>query len=201
MARLIQDARNGCPKALGQLSEEFRQYLLAIAYTELNINLRPKTGGSDVVQQTLYEACRDFERFRGTDEQQLLAWLKQILKNNLSNVERYYRRTDKRDVDREVPLSQLGPDDSTGPFEGTIKSTPQTELESREETARIERAVNRLPSPLRDVILSHHQQALSFPKIALRMNRSPEAVRKLWVRAIKRLQELLSDDDEQRTQS
>jgi RNA polymerase sigma-70 factor (ECF subfamily) len=198
VARLIRDARQGCPQALGQLSEECRQYLLAIAYTELNVHLRPKTSGSDIVQQTLLEACRDFEKFRGDDEAQLLAWLKQILVHNLANIERHYFHTAKRDVAREVPFTQVAPEDSSAPFEATIKITPQAEMESREELHQLERAVHRLPDALRDVILLHHQQALPFPEVAVRMKRSPEAVRKLWVRAIKRLQDLLNDVDEQR---
>ena len=44
----------------------------------------------DIVQETFFEAHRDFEQFRGQSEPEFLGWLRKILANNLAReVERH----------------------------------------------------------------------------------------------------------------
>jgi RNA polymerase sigma-70 factor (ECF subfamily) len=97
-------ARAGSQEALGEALEACRHYLLLIADRELDPDLRAKGGASDLVQETFLEAHRDFPRFEGKTESELLAWLRQLLLHNLSNFTRRYRATAKREVTREIPL-------------------------------------------------------------------------------------------------
>src|SRR5829696_9456278 len=101
-------ARGGSPEALGDALEACRAYLLKIAEADLDPALRAKGGASDLVQQTFLEAQRDFGRFAGGSEEELLAWLRQLLRNNLANFARDYRRTGKRRLDRERLLDAGG---------------------------------------------------------------------------------------------
>lgn len=48
-------------------------------------------------------------------------------------------------------------------------------------------ALGRLPDDYRRVIAWRQQEQLSFEEIGQRMQRSPDAARKLWARAIERL--------------
>ena len=50
-----------------------------------------------------------------------------------------------------------------------------------------------LPADEQAVILLRHFEFLSFEEIGHRLDRSPEAARKLWGRAILRLQRLLKE--------
>src|SRR6516225_2720280 len=102
-------ARGGAPETLGQLLEACRQYLLLVANQHLAPDLQRKFGASDVAQETFLEAQRDFGAFHGRSEEELLAWLRRILLNNLANLTRGYRGTDKRQVAREVPLAEAAP--------------------------------------------------------------------------------------------
>src|SRR5437868_8309376 len=102
-AQWLPEARAGSREALGQVLEACRGYLLLIARQELEPALQAKGGPSDLVQQTFLEAQRDFESFRGTTPSALLAWMQQLLLNNLGNLRRDYGR-DKRLVRREVRL-------------------------------------------------------------------------------------------------
>src|SRR5262245_17814694 len=88
---LLREARAGSPRALGQLLEAFRPYLLTIAREEMDSVLLPKAGASDLVQETFLEAQRDLGVFRGQSEPELLAWLRQILLHNLANFGRHYQ--------------------------------------------------------------------------------------------------------------
>src|SRR5262245_21802963 len=105
VAEWIAAARQGCQDALGQALEACRQYLLLVANAELAPDLRGKVGASDVVQDTFLDAQRDFGGFHGCSEDELLAWLRRILLNNLATQERRYRDTTKRQLNREVPLT------------------------------------------------------------------------------------------------
>src|SRR5262245_49915002 len=97
----MQAAQNGSGDALGELLQACRHYLLLVAEQNLDSDLRDKVAASDLVQDTCLEALRDFGRqFRGDTEEELLAWLKRILLNNLANQVRRYRGTEMRDVRR-----------------------------------------------------------------------------------------------------
>src|SRR5581483_9241354 len=91
----LRDARAGSREALGKLFDLCHGYLLSVARGELDLQLQAKGGASDVLQETFLEAQRDFARFQGTTDKELLAWLRRLLLNNLSNFSRDYRAAGK----------------------------------------------------------------------------------------------------------
>src|SRR5262245_46312218 len=80
---LIDRARHGSKSSLGTLLEQYRNYLAVLATTQIERRLRQRVSPSDVVQETMLRAHKNFGQFRGTTEPELLAWLRQILVNNL----------------------------------------------------------------------------------------------------------------------
>src|SRR5712692_724140 len=103
---LIQRCRNGDPSAREQLFDRYRHYLWLLAQAQLGRHLRAKCDPSDLVQQTLLEAHRDFPRFAGNHEGELLAWMRQILAHNLYNETRRFA-AQQREAAREVSLEHL----------------------------------------------------------------------------------------------
>lgn len=59
----IGQARAGDPLALGPLLESYAQQLRRIADRQLDDKLRGRISSSDIVQETLLQATRDFPRF------------------------------------------------------------------------------------------------------------------------------------------
>ena len=96
VADMMAAAREGDRDSLGQVLEVFRHYLLAVAKREMDLGLSAKAGPSDLVQETLLEAQRDFDHFSGTSESDIQAWLRRLLLNNLANFRRHYRDCAKR---------------------------------------------------------------------------------------------------------
>src|SRR5262245_62001455 len=82
----VMQAREGNREALGDLLDLCRRYLLLLAQQELSPVVSAKVAPSDIVQETLMEAGRDFLDFRGATEKELHGWLRRILRNNVSNV-------------------------------------------------------------------------------------------------------------------
>jgi RNA polymerase sigma-70 factor (ECF subfamily) len=180
-------ARAGSPEALGQALQACRGYLLLLAERELDSDLRAKGGASDLVQETFLEAQKDFAQFQGNSEDELRAWLRQILLHNLANFTRRYRATAKRRLGREVALDTTG---SAADREGglTIDMLSPSGVAMEEEQAQaLRQALERLPDDYRQVILLRYQEQRSFEEIAPLMQRSYESVRSLWARAIRQL--------------
>ena len=183
-------ARAGSREALGEALEACKCYLLLIADQELGPDLQGKAGPSDLVQETFQEAQRDFARFAGTSEEEWLAWLRGLLLHRLANCRRRYRGTRKRGVAREVALEA----DASGARGGALAAdtpSPSGQAMAREQAQALEQALARLPDEYRQVIAGRYQEQLSFEEIGRRLHRSAEAARKLWWRAIERLQENL----------
>src|SRR5262249_42596768 len=156
-------------------------YLLGIANDELEADLRPRGGPSDLVQESLLEASRDFANFRGQQQEELLAWLRGILRNNLADFRRRHQETDCRRLARELPLERAVPEwlkqDTPGPLGQVLE---------RERLEALEQAIASLPEEYRIALQLRHRDNCSFAQIGVRLNRSEEAARKVWYRAVDR---------------
>jgi RNA polymerase sigma-70 factor (ECF subfamily) len=187
MSQWLTEARGGSLEALGQALDSCRDYLLIVAQRELNPELRAKGGASDLVQDTFLEAQRDFAQFQGASEGEFRAWLARLLFNNVCNFSRRYRDTDKRAIDREVALQSDGSSIGGGPQAAT--PSPSAQAMEQEQAQALRQSLSRLPEDYRQVIELRYLEQRSFEEIGRRMDRSPDAARKLWARAIERLGE------------
>jgi RNA polymerase sigma-70 factor (ECF subfamily) len=189
---LIAHARGGSTDALGELLARCQRYLLLVANQSLDSDLRPKGGASDLVQDTFLEAHQDFSHFEGATEPELLAWLTKILNNRVSNHVRHFRGTLKRNVDREFSL-EAGWRLDTESF-AQAGAAPHQGVIARDEAGQLRAAVNRLPESMRQVLFLRTWERRSFADVAARLGSTPEAVRKVWSRAVRRLQIELRND-------
>lgn len=180
-------AREGQREALGDLLQGYRPYLLQIAHDELPAALHGKVGSSDTVQETILEALAGFARFQGSTLAELQAWLKTILHRQVGQFTHHYLRTQKRQADREVPV-QDRPDDGQG--------TPSSLVGAAEMTTLVRQAMDRLPEHYRQVLVWREWEELPFAEIARRLERSEDAARMVWWRALERLNQVMNPSDE-----
>jgi len=186
---LIDSARRGCPTALGRMFESLRMQLVALADEELPDGLRAKLGPSDVVQETALDMHRDFDRFRGTTAEECFAWLRSMLRNNVVDAVRRFEASQKREIAREEPLDGKARDDGAMT---ACSRLPEKSAIRHEDAAAVAAALACMPADQRRVIELRYWQALSFADIGVEMDRSADAVRKLWYRALERLQRELA---------
>ena len=187
---LLRKARNGDHDALAMLLDQYREYLLAIANAKMDDRIRSKLGSSDIVQDSLISAQKHFIQFEGDQPDQLKAWLKRILSNDVVEAGRHYRDTAKRRVSREQAIDSESQD--RRPIIDP-HNTPRTHALQSEESVKLEEAMSLLSEPFQTVLRLRNWEQLSFKQIGEKMDRSEEAARKLWTRAILRLQELLAE--------
>ena len=194
--RLLAHAKDGRGEALGALLQLYANYLKLIVLGQLEANLRARVSPSDVVQETFFEAHRDFVQFRGSTTAEFLGWLRRILVNNLCRVVEQHLLAEKRDVRREVSLERLGAalEQSAARLEAILPdpgASPSDSLQRREAEIELADHLAALPADYRDVIVLRHIEALPFEDVGRRMGRSSGAARMLWLRAVKSLRERL----------
>jgi RNA polymerase sigma-70 factor, ECF subfamily len=189
---LLAQARAGDSEALGRVLDGYREYLRLLARARVGQELRVRLDPSDLVQETLLEAQRDFRQFHGGSEAELAVWLRRILARNLADQLKYHQ-SQKRDVGREQPLEALI--EQAHEALAAPLSTPSKQASSREQAVVMASALARLPEDYREVITLRHLEGRSFDEIGAQMGRSAGAVRMLWMRALERLGELMEKGD------
>lgn len=168
--------------------ERFRPYLEALAELLLDRRLRRKLDTSDVVQQTLLDAHRQFDQFRGSTDAELKAWLREILVHNLNDTVKAFGR-DKRNVRLEVAIRS-----TACRLDGWIaasQTSPSTRAAHDEEILKITEALERLPEDQRTAVRLHHLKELSLRETAELMGKTPSSVASLIHRGVEGLRKNL----------
>jgi RNA polymerase sigma-70 factor (ECF subfamily) len=196
---LLARARRERGEPLGALLELYRNYLQLLARTQIDLHLQGRFDPSDLVQETMLEAYRDFDQFRGKSEGELLAWLRRILVHNLARLAEKHLGARKRDARREIPVHRLAElERSSAQMDAALVSQGTSaagRAQRREQAALLADTLARLKPDHREVIVLRNLEGLSFEEVARRMGRSAGAVRMLWLRALDRLKQLLTQED------
>ena len=169
-----------------------RPYLRLLAQTNLGERLKQKVDASDVVQQTLLQAHEDREQFKGSNEGQLVAWLKSILKNRLIDMARHWKGQ-KRDMDRDVNLQQKV-DDSFRRVDDWLamsQTSPSMAAQGKEDLLLLSSAVEQLPDDLRQVVVMHHLQGMKLVEISRNVGCDETTVGRRLFRGMQKLGELM----------
>lgn len=193
---LLQQARAGDGMVLGQVLERYRNYLTLLTRGEIGRHLQSKLDASDLVQETFLEAHRHFPQFRGSNEGQLLGWLRQILAATLANQVRRYLGTQARDPRLEQQIADAL-DHSSAALVGGLAasiSSPSQQASRSEQAVLLAEALHQLPEDYREVIVLRHLEGLTFPEVSHRMGRSLDSVDKLWMRALVQLRRILGGE-------
>jgi RNA polymerase sigma-70 factor, ECF subfamily len=174
-AVLLAAARAGSADAMGTLFERHSRRLLAIIRLRLGPGLRGHLESRDVLQETWLKALGHVDGFRGDQSTSFVAWMARIAANEIRDRADHHGRQ-RRDAGREVPNADLDA------MAARLRSqTSRIALD--ESLERLERALESLSAEHREVIVLRKLEELSFPEIAERMGRSPDACRQLLARA------------------
>lgn len=195
--RLIVQAKGGDDSALGQVLTSFATYLNLMARMKWDRRLQGKVSPSDVVQETMLAATGAFAFFRGSNEREMMAWLRSILASKLAERIRYFNR-DKRAVRYEIRLNEDLGRSSVGLLKGVVDpgNSPSEQVAQREAEVLVADALASLADDHREVIIRRSLQHMSFAEVANHMGRSIPAVKSLWVRALANLRRAVARNEE-----
>jgi RNA polymerase sigma-70 factor (subfamily 1) len=192
---LIVASRGGCAESLGRLTEHYRWYLLRSAAMEVPEDVHVKVAPSDLVQETFLLVQRGLPEFRGVTEEELRAWLRQILLNLVSRTVRTYRGTQMRDVRREISLEAIETNNGGEVRIPSGQDTPSTQAATAERARLAAQAFEQLPPHYREVIRLRNVERLKFGEIGELTGRTEDAARQMWLRALDQLRERLTNQD------
>jgi RNA polymerase sigma-70 factor (ECF subfamily) len=176
------------------LLELYRPVLRLIADQMIGPGLRRREDASDIVQRTMLEAYAAFEQFHGGSEAEFSAWLKQILRRNITNLVRDNRAA-KRDVRREQFLDAAETSVSVTWMQPAGKGTSPSQCVIKAEAAiNLAQAIDELPEQQRIAVRMRHLDGLGIDETAAAMNKTPAAVAGLIRRGLQTLRERLTGD-------
>jgi RNA polymerase sigma-70 factor (ECF subfamily) len=182
---LVARARGGDGAAADVLFGRYPDLLRGLARRALGDRLRPKVAESDVVQDARLVAFRSLARFEDRGPGSFRRWLAGILERRASEERRRFRAA-RRAVRRESPSAPRAD------LVAASQPTPSLVAIAHERRLAVLRAIDGLPQAYRSVIRLVDLSGLSFVEAAERMERTPDAVRKLYARAVASLTVVLA---------
>jgi len=181
------------PVGVGQPLERYRAYLGLLARAQLPAPLRGQLGSSDIVQQTLLQAHRKREQFRGHSEAEFRAWLRAILARLLADAARRHgagHAGQTRSLQRALEESSQRLERSLA----TDESEPSQGLMRQERLLELAEALGRLPKDQQTALELRYLQGLTVSEVCRRMGRGTPSVANLLYRGLKALRKRLGDE-------
>jgi RNA polymerase sigma-70 factor (ECF subfamily) len=192
LAKELAAARRGEAKALDSLFARNLPPLLAFIRARADAAVTGRESAADLAQSVFREVLQDVDRIELRGEEAFRNWLYMAAMRKLLDRAKSLRRA-RRDVARELPLPEPGPEaDALLACYASI-CTPSRHAAAREQVARIEAAIRELPEPQRDAVTMSRLMGLSYVQIAGQMGCSESAVRGLVARALATLSARLED--------
>jgi RNA polymerase sigma-70 factor (ECF subfamily) len=195
---LLEAARRGDSEAVNQLLERHRAPIRRLVEMRLDRKVQQRVDVSDVVQDVLVEASGRLERYLNDPAMAFHLWMRQIAWDRIIDTYRRHRVSAKRSMDRERPMSVVNQgDQSTLDLAVQICDpgmTPATAATQREIAAKVESVIQQLNDQDREIILMRHYEHLSNFEIAEVLGLNPPAASMRYLRALRRLREMLDHD-------
>lgn len=186
-------AKRGDENARGELLDRFRPYLNVIAQRMLDDRIQGRMDFADVVQATFLEASRDFHSFRGETVESFLAWLRNILRNNIATAHQEHLATQKRSARREVSIASPAGDNGSEMQLANLlpaeTSTPSQRLMRDEAAVVLANCLEQIPDTQRDAIRMRYLEGMSLKEISQKMDKSEMAVAGLLKRGLQGLRD------------
>ena len=174
---------------------QYHAWLRLMARLQLDNRWNRKFDASDIVQQTLLEAWKGENAFRGDTSGERIAWLRTILGRVIGRETQKYGGTQMRDPGKEISLAKTLDQSSIllSNLLAADTNTPSVHADNREQQTIIADVLESLPADYREVIVLRNLRGLSHAEIAKKLERSEPATRMLWLRALKELQTRVLD--------
>jgi RNA polymerase sigma-70 factor (ECF subfamily) len=196
---LLAGAQRGDADAVNRLMERHRDSLRRMVQMRLDQKIQRRVDVSDVVQEVLVEANRRLQDYIANPVMGFHLWLRQIAQDRIIDAHRRHRASAKRSVDKERPLAvPAAGDHSTMELAAQLAGrdlTPAAAATQAEMARLVEAAIAKLPDQDCEIIIMRHYEQLSNQEIAQALSLSEPAASMRYLRAIRRLKELMVDPD------
>lgn len=196
-ADLLTHAAGGDTAALNLLLERNRERLRRMVRLRINHRLRGRLDESDVLQESFLEISKRLPEYLQEPKLPFFLWLRHITGLKLAEAHRRHFHTQARNIQREFALDANGfPGADSASLAGELAgrlSTPSQAAVKAEARAQVQQALEKLDPIDREVLALKHFEQLSTSEIAKVLGLSKAGAGSRYLRAIKRLRQLLGE--------
>jgi RNA polymerase sigma-70 factor (ECF subfamily) len=193
---LLKRAAAGDQQALHDLFEQHRERLKRMVRLRLSRRLQGRVDDSDVVQEAVLDCSRRLGEYVSDPKLPFFLWLRHMTGLKLAEVHRRHLGTQLRDADREVTLHRGGlPEADSISLAAHLLgqlTTPSQAAVRAETRLLVQEALNNMDPVDREVLALKHFEQLSTSEIAEVLGMSRAGAGSRYLRAIKRLREVLA---------
>jgi RNA polymerase sigma-70 factor, ECF subfamily len=196
LTKLIQRAAGGDEPAAQELFARHRERLKRMVHLRLSRRLQGRVDDSDVLQETFLDVARRLPEYTADPKLPFYLWLRHMAGLKLAEIHRRHLGTQLRDADREVTLHRGGlPEADSMSLAAHLLgqlTTPSQAAIKAETRLIVQDALNNMDPTDREVLALKHFEQLSTSEIAEVLGMSKAGAGSRYLRAIKRLKEILS---------
>jgi RNA polymerase sigma-70 factor (ECF subfamily) len=192
---IVQRAVAGDEAALHELFGRYRDRLKRMVRLRLSRRLQGRIDDSDVLQESFLEVAQRLAEYAEKPGLPFFLWLRHMTGLKLAEVHRRHLGTRMRDADREVSLHRGGlPEADSVSLAAQLLgqlTTPSQMAVKAETRIFVQEALNAMDPVDREVLALKHFEQLSMSEIAQTLDMSKAGVGSRYLRALKRLREVL----------
>lgn len=196
---LLKGIADGDDSAKNRLLGRHREAVRRMIQMRLDHAVARRVDASDVVQDVLMEASQRLNDYMQNPSMPFHLWLRQLAKDRIIDMHRRHRAAKRRSVDREQNMSGLGSDEqSAADLAALLKDaelTPAAAALRKEMEERFLIALDQLEENDREIVVMRHFEHLGNSEVAEALQLSAPAAGMRYLRAIRRLRELLGSED------
>lgn len=169
---LLLAAQNGSDFAMNKLLATYQERVLSIVRLRLGLGLRAYLDSGDILQASLLNAFKSIKDFEYRGEGSFLGWLASIVENEIRNKNRFFHQAKR---DGKLVCSEILKD-------GLL--TPSKKIDLDEDKEKLELVLLQLPEEYREIIICRNYEGNSYREISIKLNKSEDACRMLYGRAL-----------------
>ena len=172
---MFERGRDGSSEALNAFYERSARKLLAIIRLRLGRSRRTEVESQDILQSVLLKSFDRLSQVENPDT--VMAWLARMAENEIRDRIDYLSRQ-RRDVARTVPIEEHA-EQIPAPVRQAL-----SQVIEKERAELLERGLESLTEPQRDLIVLRKLYELTFTEIGVRLGKSEDACRVAFARAM-----------------
>jgi RNA polymerase sigma-70 factor (ECF subfamily) len=193
---LVERLRRGDAQALATAFADHQERLRRLASYRLAPGLNGRVDAEDVLQESYLAAMARLKHFQESSSESVFVWLRLVVLQTITDIHRKHLGAQMRDAYREVglPGTRWSPGSSASLAAQLAASlTSPSQAAIRDETSRqLEAAIETMSELDREILELRHFEELSNQEAAEVLGIEEKAASIRYVRAIKRLKDILA---------
>ena len=189
--------RSGDTEALAELFARERERLWRIIHFRLAEPLRGRLGPEDVLQEAYVAASQRLSHYANSPATSPFIWLRMIVNQTLIDLHRQHLGAQMRDAAREVSVDNVPYGQATSASVAIqlvgVFTSPSGAAARADLLGLVQAAIERMDPIDREVLALRHFEELSNSEVAEALGIEQKAASIRYIRALRRLKEILAE--------